>query len=66
MQHKHTKHAPFNAQGSTPTWEEFCGRDTQYLGSMRKVLEHEFGQGEDGNGMELYFCASERVGEQVG
>ncbi|CAM9390162.1 unnamed protein product [Ectocarpus sp. 13 AM-2016] len=46
--------------GSTPTWEECCGRDTQYLESMRKVVAHEFGKGEGGNGMELYFSVSER------
>ncbi|CAN0272693.1 unnamed protein product, partial [Ectocarpus sp. 4 AP-2014] len=46
--------------GSTPTWEECCGRDTQYVESMRKVLAHEFGKGEGGNGMELYFSVSER------
>lgn len=47
-------------EGLSPTWEEYCGRDTQYLQSMEKVLEHEFGSGEDGNGLELYFGVSER------
>lgn len=55
----------FYTQGSTPTWEEFCGRDTQYLESMRAVLKHEYGQGGDGNGMELYFSTSERQGGKV-
>lgn len=32
---------------------------------MQKVLEHEFGQEEGGNGMELYFCVSERVDGKV-
>lgn len=53
---------PFSSssKGLNPTWEEYCGRDTQYLQSMKKVLEHEFGSGEDGNGLELYFSVSER------
>lgn len=32
---------------------------------MQKVLEHEFGQDQGGNGMELYFCVSERVDGKV-
>lgn len=47
-------------QGLNPTWEEFCGRDTAYRDSMRAVLGHNFGTGEDGNDMELYFCISEK------
>lgn len=27
---------------------------------MRAVIDHEFGGGADGNGMELYFCTSDR------
>lgn len=27
---------------------------------MKKVLEHEFGSGDDGNGLELFFSVSER------
>lgn len=61
-EHSHTR---ARTQGSTPSWEEFCGRDSQYRASMQKVLEHEFGQEESGNGMELYFCVSERVDGKV-
>ena len=54
-------------QGLTQTWEELCGRDTQYLSSMRAVLDHTFGKGADGNGIELFLCISERgLDGQVG
>lgn len=47
-------------QGLNPTWEDNCGRDTEYKNSMKAVLEHDFGVGEDGNGLELYFSVSEK------
>lgn len=47
-------------KGMTPTWEECCGRDAEYQKSMQIVLDHDFGTGKDGNGMELYFCVSEK------